>query len=71
MYLSNRSNTQSIGQIRQNLTGYGLLPLGSSKRERKKVFQVKARNFRSKDATRGSWPCYWEQEATSNKGHRY
>ena len=22
---------------------------------------------RSKDATRGSWPYYWEQEATSNK----
>ena len=23
---------------------------------------------RSKDATRGSWPYYWEQEATRNKG---
>ena len=22
-------------------------------------------------ATRGSWPYYWEQEATRNKGHRY
>ena len=26
---------------------------------------------RSKDATRGSWPYYQEQEATRSKGHRY
>ena len=25
----------------------------------------------SKDATRGSWPYYWEQEATRGSWHRY
>ena len=35
------------------------------------AIRLEAIASRSKDATRGSWPYYYEQEATRNKGHRY
>ena len=35
---------------------------------RKKLLGAKGIDTRSKDATRGSWPYYQEQEATRSKG---